>query len=227
MLLAALTACGVAPHVAPLEPVPKAPLARPTRATVQLGCIGHPRIDVWERRLRERHGRTGIPTATAEREAEYLPRLQPLVAAGGLPRGLALLPVIESGFRPRARGRAGEGGLWQLRPATARRFGLIVTHQKDERFVPERATRAAVRYLAYLHARYRDWPLALAAYNAGEGRIDRALARRPRASFWELAHAGLVPRRSRQYVPRFLALVRLNEPGARDPPSTRVARRGE
>lgn len=225
MLLAVLTACGVAPHVAPEGPTPPRPA--PGHAAVRLGCIAHPRIDVWERRLRAQHGSAGIPTAAAEREAKYLPRLRSQVAAGGLPRGVALLPAIESGFRPRARGRAGEGGLWQLRPATARRFGLVVTAQTDERLIPERATRAAVRYLAYLHARYRDWPLALAAYNAGEGRIDHALARRPRASFWDLAHAGLVPRRSREYVPRFLALVRLSERGACDAPSTRVAQREE
>ena len=177
--------------------------------------------------MRDLHGSAGISTADAERQAEYLPRLQPLVAGGGLPPSLALLPAIESGFRPRARGRAGEGGLWQLRPATARRFGLVVTRKQDERFIPERATRAAVRYLRFLYARYGDWSLALAAYNAGEGRIDRALARRPRASFWGLANAGLIPRSNREYVPRFLALVRLHEDAECDPSTTRVARNEE
>src|SRR5437016_1956453 len=81
-------------------------------------------------------------------------------------------------------------GLWQLRPATARRFGLVVDAERDDRADPAQATRAAARYLGYLHRRYRDWPLALAAYNAGEGRIDRALARQPHATFWELSASG-------------------------------------
>ena len=133
---------------------------------------------------------------TMARGAPYLPQLRQLVVDAGLPPGLALLPAVESGFEPRARGRLGELGLWQLRPATARRFGLVVNSQRDDRTDPARSTRAAVRYLRFLHARYRDWPLALAAYNAGEGRINRALARQPHASFWELAASGRLPRKS-------------------------------
>jgi len=145
------------------------------------------------------------------RGARYLPQLRQLVVDAGLPPGLALLPAVESGFEPEARGKFGELGLWQLRPATARRFGLVVNAERDDRTDPARATRAAARYLGFLHRRYRDWPLALAAYNAGEGRIDRALARQPHASFWELTASGHLPRKSRDYVPRFLALVRLDE----------------
>jgi len=145
------------------------------------------------------------------RGARYLPQLRQLVVDAGLPPGLALLPAVESGFWPEARGKFGELGLWQLRPATARRFGLVVDEVRDDRADPTKATRAAARYLGYLHRRYRDWPLALAAYNAGEGRIDRALARQPHATFWELSANGHLPRKNRDYVPRFLALVRLDE----------------
>src|SRR5438132_1570928 len=127
----------------------------------------------------------------------------------GVPPSLALLPVIESGFYPTARGRRGERGLWQLRRATARRFGLVVNAHRDDRVQPERATRAAAQYLRLLHDRYGDWPLALAAYNAGERRVDRALARDPEASFWRLAERGYLPRSSRDYVPRFFAVVRV------------------
>jgi len=117
--------------------------------------------------------------------------------------------VIESGFYPTARGRKGERGLWQLRRATARRFGLVVNAHRDDRVEPERATRAAARYLRLLHDRYGDWALALAAYNAGEHRVDRALERDPDASFWRLAENGYLPRISREYVPRFFAVVRM------------------
>jgi len=72
------------------------------------------------------------------------------------------------------------------------------------------ATRAAAQYLRLLHDRYGDWPLALAAYNAGERRVDRALARDPEASsFWRLAERGYLPRTSQEYVPRFFAVLRV------------------
>jgi membrane-bound lytic murein transglycosylase D len=119
--------------------------------------------------------------------------------------------VVESGFRPRARGNFGDLGLWQLRKPTARRFGLVVTPQRDDRLQPEDSTRAAARYLRVLHRRYRDWPLTLAAYNAGEARVDRARKRNPGSSFWQLADEGHLPRTSWNFVPRFLAVVRVGE----------------
>jgi len=85
----------------------------------------------------------------------------------------------------------------------------VVSRRRDDRLEPELATRAAARYLALLHAHYGDWPLALAAYNAGEGRVDRARDRAPGASFWQLAEDRRLPRASRDYVARFLALVRV------------------
>jgi len=106
-----------------------------------------------------------------------------------------------------ARGSHGELGMWQLRPATARRFGIEVNARRDERSHVDESTRAAARYLAFLFARYNDWPLSLAAYNAGEGRVDRALAQRPGATFWELAERGALPAISRDYVPKILAVV--------------------
>ena len=143
------------------------------------------------------------------RGQRYLPGLRKILEENGVPPSLALLPAIESSFYPTARGRRGERGLWQLRRATARRFGLVVNAHRDDRVHPERATRAAAHYLRLLHDRYGDWALALAAYNAGERRVDRALARDPEASFWRLAERGYLPRSSRDYVPRFFAVVRV------------------
>jgi len=138
-----------------------------------------------------------------------LPHLEAILVAHGIPRELVAVPAIESGYQVAARGDHGELGLWQLRPATARRFGLEVNARTDERAHVDPSTRAAARYLAFLYARYDDWPLALAAYNAGEGRVDRALARRPGATFWELAERKALPPVSREYVPKILAVVRL------------------
>src|SRR5207249_10438681 len=116
---------------------------------------------------------------------------------------------------PAAGGRRAARRRRTRRPAPSRRFGLVVNAHRDDRLQPERATRAAARYLRLLHERYGDWPLALAAYNAGEHRVDRALARDPEASFWRLAERGYLPRISRDYVPRFFAVVRVA--GEREP----------
>jgi hypothetical protein len=174
-----------------------------------LGCVDHPMIDAWEDRLRWERPFWAATLDGVARGTGYLPRLRAIVEEEGVPSSLALLPVVESGFRNGASAPDGGRGLWQLRPQTARRFGLVVGARRDDRLHPERATRAAARYLRLLHDHYGDWPLALAAYNAGEGRVDRALIRRPGASFWELAEHRHLPRVSRDYVPRFLALLRV------------------
>jgi peptidoglycan lytic transglycosylase D len=203
-LLAALSACST---VRPSVPQEAKPLiaAGPTA----IDCVEHPRIDTWAERMRSQPALRRTVDASLARGAAYLPVLREILAAAGLPEELALLPAIESGFRANARGRHGDVGLWQLRRPAARRFGLTVTRRRDDRLRPEHATRAAARYLDFLYGRYGDWPLALAAYNAGEGRVDRAIAAGGYESFWELADEGLLPATCRDYVPRFLALVRL------------------
>lgn len=192
-----------------------------------LGCEAHPRIDRWAERM---GGRGGLRRSTAEilaRGTPFVPKLMAILEREGLPSTLAFLPAIESGFQPDARSGHGDVGLWQLRSPTARRFGLVVGKRRDDRLHPERSTQAAARYLLFLHRRYGDWPLALAAYNAGEGRVDRARARQPDATFWELAERGHLPAVSRDYVPRFLAVVRLSGVGgpcpAMPPPALQTA----
>ena len=165
---------------------------------MDLACFAHPVIDQWERRLRVERPLSADTARVLARGAAYLPHLRDVFSAGGLPSSLALLPAIESSFGPDALSRTGSRGLWQLKASTARRFGLV-----------DLATRAAARYLAVLHAHYGDWPLALAAYNVGEGRVDRARRGDPSASFWQLAEDRRLPAASRDYVARFLALVRV------------------
>jgi hypothetical protein len=214
LLLVMLGACAPMRHASLPDPA-ALPAEAPPPAQVEApragapNCIAHPAIDEWEQRFRTSR-RSWVPVVHGERRgARYLPQVRRILVEEGLPTSLALLPAIESGFNPGARGPTGSRGLWQFEAKTARRFGLVVTRRRDDRLDPERSTRAAIRYLRKLHARYDDWPLALAAYNAGEGRVDAALARAPGATFWELADAGLLPPISCAYVPRFLALVRL------------------
>jgi membrane-bound lytic murein transglycosylase D len=124
-----------------------------------------------------------------------------------LPRGLAYLPVIESAYIPTVTSRAGAYGIWQFMPETARDYGLRVDWWVDERADPERSTRAAAAYLRDLYHQFNDWPLALAAYNAGPGRIRRAMQSTSAATFWELLDNEAIPKETRGYVPTFFATL--------------------
>jgi membrane-bound lytic murein transglycosylase D len=112
-------------------------------------------------------------------------------------------------------------------PATARRYGLAVSVSRDDRLDAEKATRAAAGYLRDLYHRFEDWPLALAAYNAGEAAVEQALARAGSTDFAELSARGLLPEETRRYVPAVLAaaeLLRSLRPSERDPGSGEEAR---
>jgi soluble lytic murein transglycosylase-like protein len=140
--------------------------------------------------------------STALRALE--PAIRRVLRMHGLPEHLVAVPLIESGFNPRARSPKGALGLWQLMPDTARRFGLKVNRDVDERFDPILSTYAAARYLQELYGSWRDWELALAAYNAGEGRVASALNSSSTASFSELSRRQLLPEETRNYVPAVL-----------------------
>lgn len=213
--LAGITACGLLRSRNP-EPPPPLIVAPPKPVAKTPSCPEHPSIAVWERRLRS-HAEKAETRRGLERGARYLPRLRGILNDEGLSHTLALLPLVESKFDVHARGSFQERGLWQLRPVTAARFGLVVDERHDDRLHPVRATRAAARLLRHLHRRYRNWPLALAAYNAGEQRVDRALALHPRASFWQLADERRLPPITRNYVPKFIALLRIVEGHRRCP----------
>ncbi len=132
------------------------------------------------------------------------------VDAHRLPLELALLPAVESGFRPEARSRFGAAGLWQIMPATARALGLESTPWYDSRLDPLASTEAALTYLELMHRSFHgDWLLALAAYNAGPGVIRKAIARN-RAHGEPTAYRYLhLPPQTRNYIPRLLALAQV------------------
>lgn len=136
------------------------------------------------------------------RSGAWLPFLQYELAAADLPRDLAYIVLIESGFSTQARSRANAVGPWQFMSSTAREYGLRVDRWVDERRDFERSTRAAIAYLSDLHAMFGSWYLAAAGYNGGQGRIQRSMLRDNTVNFWELTG---IRNETRNYVPKLLA----------------------
>jgi membrane-bound lytic murein transglycosylase D len=141
------------------------------------------------------------------RGGRYLPRIREVFAQEGIPQDLAYVPIVESAFKPAALSRAKAKGVWQFMPATGRQFGLKQDWWVDERSNPEKATRAAAQYLRSLYDTFQDWNLALAAYNAGPGRLQRSLNRNGTNDFWELVARTALPRETRNYVPMIHAAI--------------------
>ena len=140
------------------------------------------------------------------RGAQYLPMIQDVFRAEGLPLDLAYVPLIESAFKPNAVSRAKAKGMWQFMRGTALENGLKHDWYIDERADPEKATRAAAKYLKTLYGMFDDWHLALASYNGGPGRVQRAMKRSGRTDFWKLSsNKRYLPRETRDYVPLILA----------------------
>jgi membrane-bound lytic murein transglycosylase D len=144
-----------------------------------------------------------------QRGSQYLPMIQNVLRAEGLPLDLAYVPLVESAFKPNALSRAKAKGVWQFMQGTGLENGLRSDWYIDERSDPEKATIAAAKYLNTLAKMFDgDWHLALASYNGGPGRVQRAQARSKQKDFWSLAgKANLLPRETRDYVPMILAAV--------------------
>ena len=135
---------------------------------------------------------------------EYVPALKPIFTAQKIPPDLVWMVEVESGFDRRALSPAGAAGLFQLMPDTARRFGLSLW-PRDQRYQPEPSATASARYLKYLHDRFKDWRLALAAYNAGEGTVQKLLDRYKADNYDAIA--GHLPAETQMYVPRIEAVL--------------------
>jgi membrane-bound lytic murein transglycosylase D len=138
----------------------------------------------------------------------YLFHIVDKIAERGLPPELALLPAVESNYQPHVTSHAGAAGLWQFIPSTGKHYGLEQSTWYDERRDLLASTDVALNYLTYLHQYFDgDWEKALAAYNAGEGTVGRAVKKRGNAStdYWSLD----LPRESEEYVPRLMALANI------------------
>lgn len=177
------------------------------RTRLALTATDHPRIQIYLEQL------TRDPYhlyALSKRAQPFLHYIVEAVDRRGLPVELALVPMVESGFEPTAVSPRQAAGLWQFIPSTARQWGLADTRWYSGRHDLQASTEAALDYLEYLHGFFNgDWLLALAAYNAGEGTVQRALesnARNGRGTdFWSLP----LPRETQAYVPKLLAIARV------------------
>lgn len=135
----------------------------------------------------------------------YFPLFEEYLDKYDVPLELRYLPIVESALNPKARSRVGATGLWQFMYGTGRMFDLKINSYVDERMDPRRSTEAACRYLKKLHGMYNDWSLALAAYNAGPGNVNKAIRRSGgKTTYWEVRN--YLPRETRGYVPAFIAV---------------------
>jgi membrane-bound lytic murein transglycosylase D len=156
-------------------------------------------IDYFVAKDRERFG------MWISRSGRYLPMIQRVFRARGLPEELAYTAMIESGFSPRAVSRVGAKGMWQFMEATGRRYGLIIDRWVDERLDPVKSTMAAAEYLGDLYGMFGHWFLAQAGYNAGEARVGRAIQRARTSDFWALTQTRHLPDETKLFVPQILA----------------------
>ncbi|WP_415909108.1 lytic transglycosylase domain-containing protein [Oleiharenicola sp. Vm1] len=192
-----IQAAGVAARQPGAALPPKPPVLKPGQRP-PLATPDIPYFNLWLARMRVR--------PAPARATALLPVAQAAFAAEGVPAELAWLAEVESTFNPSARSPAGARGLYQFMPTTAKALGLS-TWLPDERTDPAKSARAAARYLRTLHGKFGDWPLALAAYNAGEGRVRRLLATQKARTFAAIAPG--LPAETRMYVPKVLATLQV------------------
>jgi membrane-bound lytic murein transglycosylase D len=145
----------------------------------------------------------GVITRAFERASRHLPMMRQTFQEKGLPEELLNLAFIESAVNPWATSRAKAAGIWQFMSSTAQLYGMKVSWWVDERRDPEKSTRAAADYLKNLYRMFDSWPLALAAYNAGEGAVQRAIDRQRTRDFWALR----LPKETQLFVPAFMAMT--------------------
>jgi membrane-bound lytic murein transglycosylase D len=148
------------------------------------------------------------------RAGKYSAMISRVLAEEGLPQELIYLAQAESGFMPRAVSRAAAEGMWQFVRFRGNQYGLMQTAYSEDRFDPEKATRAAARHLHDLYNEFNDWYLAIAAYNCGPGCVEKAVERTGYADYWELRARHAIPAETTNYVPIILAMTIMSKNAA-------------
>ena len=156
---------------------------------------------------------SGFMHRSLARSHRYLGMMRKILREHDIPEELAYMVLVESGFTTHAYSRARASGPWQFISSTGRRYGLKIDSWVDERRDPVKATYAAAAYLADLYAMFESWYLAAAAYNAGEGKIQRAMRRYQTEDFWHMSSFRYLKRETKDYIPRLLAAIMI----AREP----------
>jgi peptidoglycan lytic transglycosylase D len=165
-------------------------------------------IILFTERIREKF------TTYLKRSGKYLELMRDILKTKKIPEDIAFLALVESGFNPNAYSVARAVGPWQFIADTAKRYGLKIDWWKDERKDPVKSTLAAAAYLKDLYKMFGSWNLAMAAYNAGEGKILKALNRSKSDDYWELVNTAHIKDETKEYVPRFIAAGLIaNNPG--------------
>ncbi len=193
----------------PHREVSLAPMVADLAPSLALPVSMNERVDRWmERYLTDQRPEF---ERYLSREGLYSEMIREALRARGMPEDLVYLAAIESGFSPAATSAVSASGMWQFMSPTARALGLRIDEYVDERRDPVRATEAALDYLQSLHQQFGSWYLAAAAYNAGPGRVAKALgshagdAAGDEEIYWEILEH--LPRETRAYVPKMLALI--------------------
>jgi membrane-bound lytic murein transglycosylase D len=140
-----------------------------------------------------------------DRSARYIPIMKDIFRQKNLPEDLVYVAMIESGFNPYAVSWAKAVGPWQFMPATGKLYGLRIDWWVDERKDPVKSTHAAAEHLKDLHNLFGSWPLALASYNAGAGKVQRAVLRTQSEDFWDLKASRYIRKETKNYVPKYMA----------------------
>ena len=169
----------------------------------------HPDVDKWVRYFTDRGYE--YMKAYLERSSRYLPLMKSILKENGLPVNLVYVALIESGFSPKALSRSNAVGYWQFIYGTGKRYGLRIDGYVDERRDPVLSTRAAVNYFTDLYSLFGSWHLALAAYNSGEYRVNRAVLKHYDRNFWVLSSKKALPRETRNYVPKLIAAIHISK----------------
>ncbi len=184
--------------------------------TIDKNIPGHAMEDVKKEYQSYLRNRRQTVCVFSKRSEQYLAYACKVFREQGMPEELANLAIVESGYKPNALSRAGAAGAWQFMPQTGLKYGLTQDWWQDDRLDPYRATEAAALYLKKLYNDFGDWPTAIAAYNAGEGKISRALSGTGGKDFYELKALNhtldektQIKEETRQYVPRFLAVTKI------------------